>query len=224
MGLGIADSRLRIGLAFAGSLAVVLATDLLRVAIVALALLPLSVWVYRDQLKTLFKRLLPANLLLFFLFAFVAVDWRAWQWVEPGYSLALLAVARANAAMLLCAACLKGLSAESIAGAVADISRSKKFALLSFLMVRYLAEFQQSRDRLERSLSVRAFVARPSRHVYKSYGIFFARLLLDGLDRATSVSRAMQARSYNGIFLYRQKKRFYGLIGTVFLRCFCLFC
>jgi cobalt/nickel transport system permease protein len=196
----LADVRLRIAMAFLLSLCVSLSTAPARLSIVAGLALLCAAWIYRGRMRVLLKRIVPANLLLLFLTALLAYDWQSGGLSAPGLQIGLLAFARANAAMLMCAALLSGLRPDQIAGAVTRLGGSKKFALLMFLMVRYLDEMANTRIRLERLLAARAFRFATDRHSYRTYGLMLSRLFLDGLDRATAVSQAMQARGYRGIF------------------------
>ena len=196
----LTDVRLRIAMAFLLSLGVSLSSALIRLAIVAALALLCAAWIYRGRMVVLLKRILPANLLLGCLTVLLAYDWQSGGISQPGLQIGLLAFARANAAMLMCAALLAGLRPDEIAGAVTRLGGSKKFALLMFLMVRYLADMANTRIRLERALAARAFRFAGDRHGYRTYGLMLSRLFLDGLDRATAVSQAMQARGYRGIF------------------------
>ncbi|WP_454003642.1 CbiQ family ECF transporter T component [Alcaligenes sp. Marseille-Q7550] len=197
------DARLPLLLAFAGSLMLAVSHDLARSVLAAVLLLPLALWRWRGQQRALLRRLVPANILLLFMLLLLAVDISAWSLSPAGLDLGLLALARANGAMLLCAIALRRQNADSLAAGIAALTRSDKLALVAFLMIRYLEDIRQVRLRLERVLAARGFRFRGDRHSYRTLGLLLAHLFLDGLDRATAIARAMQARAYRGRFLVR---------------------
>src|SRR5690606_31090973 len=109
------DARLPLLLAFAGSLMLAVSHELARSVLAAVLLLPLALWRWRGQQRALLRRLIPANILLLFMLLLLAVDISAWSLSPAGLDLGLLALARANGAMLLCAIALRRQNADSLA-------------------------------------------------------------------------------------------------------------
>ncbi len=205
--MALRDARLPLLLAFAGSVMLAVSQDLARSVLAALLLAPIAVWRWRARLHALLRRLIPANILLLFMLLLLAVDVSTWGLSAAGLDLGLLALARANGAMLLCAIVLRHQTADSLAAGIAVLTRSDKLALLAFLMIRYLEDIRQVRQRLERVLTARGFRFGSNRHSYRTLGLLLAHVFLDGLDRATVIARAMQARGYAGRFLVSPKNQ-----------------
>ena len=224
--MGVRDARLPLLLAFAGSVMLAVSQDLTRSALAALLLAPLALWRWRGRSGALLRRLIPANILLLFMLLLLAVDVSTWSLSAAGLDLGLLALARANGAMLLCAIVLRRQSADSLAAGIAALTRSDKLALLAFLMIRYLEDIRQVRQRLERVLAARGFRFGSNRHSYRSLGLLLAHVFLDGLDRATAIARAMQARGYSGRFLVHPRNQRLsrdGALAALALACLALF-
>ncbi len=197
----LADVRLRVGLAFGLSLMIAMAQSLERLAVVSIGALGVALWCYRGQWLRLGKRLLPANMLLLMMVVLLGIKWGSWQWQPDGLLVAGRAIVRANAAMLCCASLCYGLTSWQLAYAIQALSRSSKLALLGFLMVRYIADLQQHKQRLERAMLARGFVAQPFIRRCQATALLIAQVFLVGLDKSERLRQALLVRGYQGVFV-----------------------
>ena len=161
-----------------------------------------AVWVRDTTARAVLMRLGAVN-------AFVLLLWLtlSWRWSSDGLALApeglQLSVRlslRANAIALACTALLAGIDATTIAQAVSGLGLPDRLVHLSLLMVRYLDLFKAAQARRARAARARGFTPHADRRTLALLGQQTGLLLVQALDRAEGVERAMRARGFTGAY------------------------
>ena len=141
--------------------------------------------------------------------AFVLLLWLTlpWHWSADGVARAPAGVAlavrlslRANAIALVCSALLAGMQAAAIAQAAAGLGLSDRLVHLSLLMVRYLDLLKEAHVSRVRAARARGFTLRADSRSLGLIGQQTGLLLVQALDRAEGVERAMRARGFTGVY------------------------
>jgi cobalt/nickel transport system permease protein len=107
---------------------------------------------------------------------------------------------KANAIVLMLTALLSTLEPIELGRAMSRLRVPGKLIHLYFFTVRYLDVLHHEYDRLRRSMRVRCFRPRMSRHTYRSLGYLVGMLLVKSLDRSERIVAAMRCRGFTGRF------------------------
>jgi len=161
-----------------------------------------AVWMRETTARATLMRLLAAN--AFLLLLWLTLPWR-WEndalvRVPEGMQLAARLSLRTNAIVLACSALLAGMETTAIAQAAAGLGLPNRFVHLSLLMVRYLDLLRTAQACRVRAARARGFMLRADRRTLALLGQQTGLLLVQALDRAEGVERAMRARGFTGAY------------------------
>jgi len=199
------DPRVKIVVVFLYSVVVAVASRF-QVLLWALALSIGVVILARVPLTQLFKRLLPVNLLVFFLWLFLPFTFAG----EPLFSMGTLIVTRegvlyataisikSNAMMLLLIALAASTPIFTLGHAMHEIGIPKRLVHLFFFTYRYIHVMQREYHRMVSSIKIRGFAPANNLHTYKTVAYMVGMLLVKSLDRAQRVHNAMLCRGFRG--------------------------
>ncbi len=117
---------------------------------------------------------------------------------QEGLQQALVLVVKINACLLAVTALIGTMEPTRLGRALAGLGAPLRLVHLFLFMVRYLALFEGELRRLREAMRVRGFVARSSRHGWRSLGHLAGMLLVRAVDRAERVDEAMRCRGFSG--------------------------
>jgi cobalt/nickel transport system permease protein len=199
------DPRVKIVVVFLYSVVVAMASRF-QVLLWALTLSIGVVILARVPLTQLFKRLLPVNLLVVFLWLFLPFTFAG----EPLFSMGTLIVTRegvlyataisikSNAMMLLLIALAASTPIFTLGHAMHEIGIPKRLVHLFFFTYRYIHVMQREYHRMVSSIKIRGFTPANNLHTYKTVAYMVGMLLVKSLDRAQRVHNAMLCRGFRG--------------------------
>jgi len=199
------DPRVKIVVVFLFSI-VAAVSERVQVLLWALMLGLLIVGLARVPTAELFKRLLPVNLLVIFLWLFLPFTFGG----EPLFSMGPLTVTRegvlyatrisikSNAMMLVLIALVASTPIFTLGHAMHELGIPKKIVHLFFFTYRYIHVMHREYLRLINSIKIRGFVPANSLHTYKTFAYLVGMLLIRSLDRAQRVHNAMLCRGFRG--------------------------
>ena len=199
------DPRVKIVVVFLYSV-VVAVISRFQVLLWALALSIAVVILARVPVVQLFKRLLPVNLLVLFLWLFLPFTFAG----EPLFSMGTLIVTRegvlyataislkSNAMMLLLIALAASTPIFTLGHAMHEIGIPKRLVHLFFFTYRYIYVMHREYHRMVNSIKIRGFAPANNLHTYKTVAYMVGMLLVKSLDRAQRVHNAMLCRGFKG--------------------------
>jgi cobalt/nickel transport system permease protein len=188
----------------------------------SLALGLLIVTAAKMPVKELIKRLIPVNMLIFFLWLFLPFTFGG----EPLFYMGALAVTRegvlyavrisikSNAMMLMLIALVSSTPIFSIGHAMHELKVPKKMVHLFFFTYRYIHAIYREYLRIINSIKIRGFVPKTNLHTYKTFAYLVGMLLVRSFDRAQRVHNAMLCRGFHGD-LYSLKKFSFNIADTL---------
>ncbi|MCL2349632.1 MAG: energy-coupling factor transporter transmembrane protein EcfT [Planctomycetaceae bacterium] len=197
--------------------------------ILALFLLPgvCAVPFSRLGIRSIFRRLAPFNLFVFFAFCFV--PWGAggttlFQFAGFSYQLAgFLVVLRTavvgNAILLVMLTLLANTEMTLLGQAFRRLGMPQKMVQLLLFTIRYLSVFESEWVRMSLAAKARGFRPKMNRHTYKTYAQMIALLFVRSLERSERVLAAMKCRGFHGRFypLDDQKITAYDILFLVLI-------
>lgn len=199
------DPRGKIIVVFLFSI-VVAAANRLQVLLWSLVLGLLMVMAAKVPAKELFKRLIPVNMLILFLWFFLPFTFGG----KPLFFLGPLAVTRegvlyatrisikSNAMMLMLIALVASTPIFSMGHAMHQLGIPQKIVHLFFFTYRYIHVIYREYLRLKNSMKIRGFTPKTCLHTYKTFAYMVGMLLVKSFDRAQRVHNAMLCRGFNG--------------------------
>ncbi len=199
------DPRVKIVVVFLFS-AMVAVCDQFQVLAGAVLLSLLAVMPIRVPLSEIFKRLLPVNLMMVFLWLFLPFTFTG----EPLFSSGPLVVTRegvlyairisikSNAMMLMLIALVASTSIFTVGHAMHEMGIPKRLVHLFFFTYRYIHVIYREYIRTANSMKIRGFVPENSLHTYKTLAYMVGMLLVKSFDRAQRVHNAMVCRGFKG--------------------------
>lgn len=154
----------------------------------------------------LFKRLIPVNLLMVFLWLFLPFTFGG----DPMFSIGALTVTRegvfyatritikSNAMMLVLIALVASTPIFTLGHAMHELGLPKKLVHLFFFTYRYIHVMHREYVRMLNSMKIRCFSPGNSLHTYRTFAHMVGMLLVRSLDRAQRVHNAMLCRGFKG--------------------------
>ncbi|NQT10743.1 MAG: cobalt ECF transporter T component CbiQ [Desulfobacteraceae bacterium] len=199
------DPRIKIIIAFLFS-AMVAVSNRFVVLIAALAVGIIILFSAGIQIKEVFKRLIPVNTLLIFLWLFLPFTFAgehlfsigSLTGTREGVLLAFRITIKSNAIMLMLIALTASTPIFTIGHAMHQLGMPKKLVQLFFFTYRYLHVIYKEYARLVNSMKIRGFKPKTDLHTYKSYAHLVGMLLVRGFDRSQRVHNAMICRGFRG--------------------------
>jgi cobalt/nickel transport system permease protein len=157
-------------------------------------------------LPELFRRLIPVNLLIAFLWLFLPFTFAG----EPMFSVGALTVTRegvlyaarisikSNAMMLMLIALVASTPIFTLGHAMHELGVPQKIVHLFFFTYRYIHVMHREYVRLVNSMKIRGFTPGNNLHTYRTISYMVGMLLVKSFDRAQRVHNAMLCRGFEG--------------------------
>ncbi len=199
------DPRIKVVVVLLFSVVVALAYRF-QVLVAALVLGIFTVGLARVPAQELFRRLIPVNLLMLFLWFFLPFTFAGepFFWIGPltvtreGVLYATLITVKSNAMMLMLIALVASTPIFTLGHAMHALGIPKKIVHLFFFTYRYIHVMHREYVRLVNSMKIRGFTPRSSLHTYKTIAYMVGMLLVRSFDRAQRVHNAMLCRGFKG--------------------------
>ncbi|RZB35015.1 MAG: cobalt/nickel transport system permease protein [Desulfobacteraceae bacterium Eth-SRB1] len=200
------DPRVKIIIAFLFSV-IVAVSNRFVVLIAALAVSIIILFSARIQIKEVFKRLIPVNTLLIFLWLFLPFTFAGEHLffsigfltgTREGVLFAFRITIKSNAIMLMLISLTASTPIFTIGHAMHQLGMPKKLIQLFLFTYRYLHVIYGEYARLINSMKIRGFKPKTDLHTYKSYAYLVGMLLVKGFDRSQRVHNAMMCRGFSG--------------------------
>lgn len=199
------DPRVKIVIAILFSVMVAV-SDRFLVLISALILNLFIVITARVPIREVFKRLIPVNTLLIFLWLFLPFTFAgehlfsigSLTGTREGVLFAFRITIKSNAIMLMLISLIASTPIFTIGHAMHQLGMPKKLVHLFFFTYRYLHVIHKEYIRLLSSMKIRGFKPKTDLHTYKSYAHLVGMLLVRGFDRSQRVYNAMICRGFRG--------------------------
>jgi cobalt/nickel transport system permease protein len=199
------DPRVKIAVVFFFSILAAVAVRM-HVLLWLLSLGILIVVLARVPLPELFRRLIPVNLLIAFLWLFLPFTFAG----EPMFSVGALTVTRegvlyatrisikSNAMMLMLIALVASTPIFTLGHAMHELGVPQKIVHLFFFTYRYIHVMHREYVRLVNSMKIRGFTPGNNLHTYRTISYMVGMLLVKSFDRAQRVHNAMLCRGFEG--------------------------
>jgi len=199
------DPRGKIVVVFLFSVVVAI-SDRFLVLIWALAIGLLIILMAGVPARELFRRLIPVNMLIVFLWLFLPFTFAG----EPLFYIGSLAVTRegvlyatrisikSNAMMLMLIALVASTPIFTLGHAMHELGVPRKLVHLLFFTYRYIHVIHREYVRLLNSMKIRGFCPGTNLHTYKTFAYMVGMLLVKSFDRAQRVHNAMLCRGFKG--------------------------
>lgn len=199
------DPRIKVVVVLFFSIVVALSYRL-QVLVGALVLGIFIVGLAQVPAAELFRRLIPVNLLMLFLWLFLPFTFAG----EPFFLIGPLTVTRegvlyaalisvkSNAMMLMLIVLVATTPIFTLGHAMHALGIPKKIVHLFFFTYRYIHVMHREYIRLVNSMKIRSFTPKSSFHTYKTIAYMVGMLLVRSFDRAQRVHNAMLCRGFKG--------------------------
>lgn len=199
------DPRVKIIVVFFFSVLAAVAVRM-QVLLWLLSLGILIVVLARVPLPELFRRLMPVNLLIAFLWLFLPFTFAG----EPMFSVGALTVTRegllyaarisikSNAMMLMLITLVASTPIFTLGHAMHELGVPQKIVHLFFFTYRYIHVMHREYVRLVNSMKIRGFTPGNNLHTYRTIAYMVGMLLVKSFDRAQRVHNAMLCRGFEG--------------------------
>jgi len=201
------DPRVRIIAAVAFAIAVAAAHQFLTLGI-ALAGALLAAGLCGFTWRTVLRRLLPLEILLFLLLLILPIATPGTaclrlgllDFSEEGLVLGARIALKGNAIVLALVTLVGTMEATTLGHALAHLRVPQKLAHLLLLTVRYLDVLHQEYRRMRAAMKVRCFRPAVDLHTYRTFGYLVGMLLVRSFDRSERIMAAMKCRGFQGRF------------------------
>jgi len=199
------DPRVKIITAFIYSFVVAVETNFLF--LLYLTFLPaFFVFSVKDK-KKLFKKLIPVNFFLLFLWLIIPFTYpgdKFQMWIfnlsYQGLKYCLLISLKANLIVLTTAVFLSTSPFLHIIHSLHHLKIPEKLVNILYFFSRYIPVINEEKEKLKRTMKARSFIPKTSIHTYKTISNLVGMIILDSYERSEKVYRAMVARSFSGVF------------------------
>lgn len=159
-------------------------------------------------LRELFRRLIPVNLFLLFLWAVVPLtyggdplaQWGPLELSRQGVLLSALVSMKANAILLAFVCLLTTSSVPDLGRGLEALGVPDKLCALMLFSYRYIFVIAEEYQRLRRAASMRGFRPSTGKHTYRTYAYLVGMTLVRSHARAQRVRQAMALRCFDGRF------------------------
>ncbi|MDO9565963.1 MAG: cobalt ECF transporter T component CbiQ [Candidatus Desulfaltia sp.] len=176
------------------------------VLIAALAVSIIILFSAGIKIKEVFKRLIPVNTLLVFLWLFLPFTFAgehlfsigSLTGTREGVLFAFRITIKSNSIMLMLITLAVSTPIFTIGHAMHQLGMPQKLVHLFFFTYRYLHVIYKEYTRLVNSMKIRGFKPKTDLHTYKSYAHLVGMLLVRGFDRSQRVHNAMICRGFRG--------------------------
>ena len=160
----------------------------------------------RVPAKELFRRLVPVNLFVVFLWIFLpfTVDGQGLFSIGPlvgSYEGVLYAAEisiKSNIIVAVLIALVASTSIFTLGQALHELKAPKKIVHLFFFTYRYIHVIHREYVRLLNAMKIRGFRPKTNIHTYKTFAFLVGMLLVRSSERAERVYRAMLCRGFRG--------------------------
>ncbi|MDI6687127.1 MAG: cobalt ECF transporter T component CbiQ, partial [Desulfobacterales bacterium] len=199
------DPRVKIVIAILFSVSATVSNQLV-VLIAALAVGIIILFSAGIRIKEVFKRLIPVNTLLVFLWLFLPFTFAGEHLfsigpltgTREGVLFAFRITIKSNSIMLMLITLAVSTPIFTIGHAMHQLGMPKKLVHLFFFTYRYLHVMYKEYTRLVNSMKIRGFKPKTDLHTYRSYAYLVGMLLVRGFDRSQRVHNAMICRGFRG--------------------------
>jgi cobalt/nickel transport system permease protein len=199
------DPRVKIVVAFFFSVVVAVANRFL-VLTLALMLSACIVLLARVPAKELFRRLVPVNAFVLFLWIFLpfTVQGEPLFLIGPlvgtreGVLYAAQISVKSNAIVIMLIALVASTSIYTLGHAMHELRVPKKIVYLFYFTYRYIHVIHREYLRLVHAVKIRGFSPGTNMHTYKTVAYLVGMLLVRSSDRAERVHQAMLCRGFRG--------------------------
>lgn len=199
------DPRVKVAVVFLFSIVLAVATRPL-VLVLGLFLGLLVVLTARVPANEVFKRLIPVNTLVFFLWFFLPFTFggKPLTYIGPlivtkeGVLYAMQISIKSNAIMLMLIALVATTPIFTIGHALNQLKIPPKIVHLFLFTYRYIHVIYREYSRMLNSLKIRCFKPKTNLHTYKTFAYMVGMLLVRSFDRAQRVHNAMLCRGFKG--------------------------
>ena len=226
------DPRVKVITAFIYSFVVAVETNFL--SLLYLTVLPaFFIFSIKDK-KKLFKRLIPVNFFLLFLWLIIPFTYpgdKFQMWVfnlsYQGLKYCLLISLKANLIVLTTAILLSTSPFLHIIHSLHHLKIPEKLVDILYFFSRYIPVINDEKEKLKRTMKARNFIPETSIHTYKTISNLVGMIILNSYERSEKVYRAMVARSFSGVFWtknhfkWRKRDTETGIVITLYFL-FCL--
>jgi len=211
------DPRVRIIFAAIYCFVVALAREF-PVLLAALAISAALVHLSGLNFKSVAKRLLIVNSLVFLLWAILPLTFGGaailnvgpFPIYRQGLTLAAQITLKSNAILLAFIALAATMTFSTLGYALERLHIPKKMVNLLLMTYRYLFVIEQEYQRLLRATKIRGFVPKTNLHTYRTYAYVVGMLFVRAAARADRVYQAMLCRGFKGHFYCLQEFRIDG--------------
>jgi len=186
-------------LAVSNSLPVLLSAFIISLGIILTARIPL---------KEIFRRLVPVNAMILFLWFFLPFTIEG----KPLFNIGQLAVThegliyacrisiKSNAMMLMLISLIASTPIFTMGHALLELKIPQKLVHLFFFTYRYIHVMDKEYIRLINAIKIRGFRPGTNLHTYRTFAYIVGMLLIKSFDRMQRVRNAMLCRGFKGKF------------------------
>lgn len=201
------DPRVKILEVFFFSIVVALSNSL-PVLFSAFVVSCCTVLAARIPAKEIFRRLIPVNMMIIFLWFFLpfTVEGNPLFYMgslaatHEGLTYALRISIKSNAMMLMLISLIASTPIFSLGHAMLELSVPKKLVHLFFFTYRYIHVMNKEYTRLINAIKIRGFRPGTNLYTYRTFAYIVGMLLIKSYDRIQRVRNAMLCRSFKGDF------------------------
>lgn len=198
------DPRIKVLVAFVYSFIVAVETDFL--SLLYLSLLPLF-FIFFVSIKQLFKKLIPVNFFLLFLWIIIPLSYPdrglsffIFKISYEGIKYCLLITVKANLIVLTTSMLLSTSPFLHIIHSLHHLKVPEKLVDILYFFSRYVPVINEELKRLKRAMRARSFIPGSNLHTYRTISNLVGMIILNSYERSEKVYRAMQARNFSGVF------------------------
>ena len=201
------DPRIKILEVFFFSI-VVAVSNSLPVLFSALAISCCIVLAARIPAREIFRRLVPVNMMIIFLWFFLpfTIEGKHLFNIGPlavtqqGLIYAFRISIKSNAMMLMLISLIASTPIFTIGHALLELKMPKKLVHLFFFTYRYIHVMNREYMRLINATKIRGFRPGTNLHTYRTFAYIVGMLLIKSYDRIQRVRNAMLCRGFKGDF------------------------
>jgi cobalt/nickel transport system permease protein len=158
--------------------------------------------------REIFRRLVPANMMIIFLWFFLpfTIEGKHLFNIGPlavtheGLIYALRISIKSNAMMLMLISLIASTPIFTLGHAMLELRMPKKLVHLFFFTYRYIHVMNREYTRLINAIKIRGFRPGTNLHTYRTFAYIVGMLLIKSYDRIQRVRNAMLCRGFKGDF------------------------
>ncbi len=162
----------------------------------------------RIPAKEIFRRLVPVNMMIIFLWFFLPFTIEGKHLfnigtlavTQQGLIYTLQITIKSNAMMLMLISLIASTPIFSLGHAMLELNVPKKLVHLFFFTYRYIHVMNKEYMRLINALKIRGFRPGTNLHTYRTFAYIVGMLLIKSYDRIQRVRNAMLCRGFKGDF------------------------